>query len=630
MNPPEPEAELGGDPPGVLVARDRPKAGTPLADVLPLAEKVLEIETGFNRPDLTGIFGIAREVAVVTGGELSPAPGSGLNARPTGDDEVDVRVEDFGACPRYVGRMFRDVQVGDSPFWLKARLVAAGMRPISNVVDVTNYVMLALGNPLHAFDLDRLAEGRIVVRKAQRGERIRTLDGQERRLDPADLMIADAERSVGIAGIMGGEDSEVGEETTELLLESANFDPLTILRTSRRLRLRTESSTRWEKGVDPYAAVQAADYATELLIELAGARWTGATDVHAGLPEPPVVRLRPELTDALSGMEFSLAEQRTTLERLGFRVGGELDVTVPTWRARDVTRPVDLVEEIVRFRMEDVPATMPLRREITGMLTREQRLRRLVEDVLVGAGFYEAYTWSLVRPGDSRIELAEPYSAEMASLRTSLEHGLIESAERNRNAGVERIALFELARVYLPSSDELPDEPWHVAGIVDGGFFVAKGALETLYRALHLEPSFDPGPERSAVTAEGVVRELAGGWGYFELDLDALLARAPDFLLYDDVITYPAVKQDLAFVVDESVPAGALVDAARGAAGPELREMRVFDIYRGEQVGPGKKSVAFAVSFQSPERTLSDEEAAVLRERIVDALGERFGAVLRA
>jgi phenylalanyl-tRNA synthetase beta chain len=295
-----------------------------------------------------------------------------------------------------------------------------------------------------------------------------------------------------------------------------------------------------------------------------------------------------------------------------------------------VTGPADLVEEVVRFRMQEVPATLPTRETVSAQLTREQRLRRQVEDLLVGAGFYEAYTWTLVPAGEERIPLEEPYSREMAALRNGLELGLVESAERNRNVGVERIALFEVARVFLPSGGELPDEPWHVAGIVHGGFFAAKGAVETLYRALHVEPGFEAAEARAARTPDGVVRELAGGWGYFELDLDSLFECVPELPLYEDVITYPPVRQDLAFAVAEDVPAEALVTAAREAAGPELREMTPFDVYRGEQVGEGRKSIAFRVEFRSPERTLTDEEAAGLREKIVAALRERFGAELRA
>jgi len=624
----ERELDLGVDHSGIIVLGDDLEPGAPLADVLPLSERVLEIETGFNRPDLTSVYGIAREVAAVTRGELREPPGH--DPVRVGDEPVAVDVDDLDGCPRYIGRLFRDASVGESPLWLKARLLAAGMRPISNVVDVTNYVMLALGNPLHVFDHSRLAGGRIVVRRARAGEELQTLDGQLRALDPSDLMIADPERSVAIAGIMGGENSEVRPETTDLLLEAANFEPLTVLRSARRLRLRTEGSTRWEKGVDPHLADQAASYATELLVELAGARWTGATEVRGELPARPVVRLQLALAERLTAMVFTETEQRETLERLGFDVDEELEVTVPTWRARDVTRSIDLVEEVARFRMEEVPSTLPVRQAMFGQLTREQRLRRMVEDVLTGLGFHEAYTWSLVPEDGEMIPLEEPFSRELAALRSSLQLGLVEAARRNANVGVERIALFEVARVYLPSDGELPDERWHAGGIVAGGFFRAKGAVEALYRGLHVEPAFETGAGRSARTADGFVRELPGEWGFFELDLDALFARVPDVPLYQDVITFPALKQDLALVVAEGVAAGDLIEAARAAAGPDLHEIRVFDVFRGEQIGAGKKSIALHVSFRSPERTLSDEDAAIVRERIVTALAERFDATLRA
>ena len=634
----EDEVELGTDHSGIMLLPDGLEPGTPLADVLPIVEAVLEIDTGFNRPDLTSVYGIAREVAAVTDGELRPPPGS--DPPRASDEPVDVTIEDAAGCPRYVGRLFRDVHVAESPVWLRARLLAAGMRPISNIVDVTNYVMLALGNPLHAFDFSTLAGGRVIVRRARSGEELTTLDGVVRELDPADLMIADAERSIGLAGIMGGEETEVRAETTDVLLEAANFDPVVIMRSSRRLRLRSEGSTRWEKGVDPYLAEQAAMYATQLFVDLAAARWSGHVDVRAELPSRPMARLRPELTDAIAGLVTPPNRQRHTLERIGFDVDDELTVTVPTWRARDVTRDIDLVEEVARFRLEEVPTTLPTRTAMFGRLTTEQRLRRHVEDVLVGAGFYEAYTDTFVPDDDApdTVRLPEPLSHDKAALRKALLPELIVSARRNVNAGNEGIALFEVGRVFNATGAELPDERWRVAGIVAGGFARAKGAVEALYDALHVAPEFAVAPEirpRAARTRHGVLLELRpdeleGSWGAFELDLEPLFAEVPELVVYEDVISYPAVKEDLAFVVDEAVPAGELVAAARAAAGPELREMRVFDVYRGPQVGAGRKSIAFSVTFQSPQRTLSSDDAAMLRGRIVAELERRFGATLRA
>src|SRR6266550_243459 len=286
------ELELGTDHTGILVLSDPVEPGTPLADVLPLGDVVLELETTPNRPDLLAVYGVAREVAVLYDEELTPPPGA--DPERTEDEPVNVTIDDYDGCPRYIGRLFRDVRIAPSPPWLKSRLVSAGMRPISNVVDVTNYVMHALGNPLHVFDFDTLGGGRIVVRRAKKGEEFTTLDGNLRKLDPADLVIADAEHAIAFAGIMGGLETEVREDSTNVLLEAANFEPVGILQTSERHGLRTEGSNRWEKGVDPYLAPQAAALATDLIVSLSLGRWTGDVDVHANLPEPPVVSFRPE------------------------------------------------------------------------------------------------------------------------------------------------------------------------------------------------------------------------------------------------------------------------------------------------------------------------------------------------
>jgi phenylalanyl-tRNA synthetase beta chain len=635
----EDEVELGPDHSGIMVLPET-EPGTPLADVLPLVEEVLLVESTGNRPDLLSVYGIAREVAALYDLSLSDmsrdlVPGEVPNG------QVDVTIEDFEGCPRYIGRLFRDVKVGPSPVWIRARLTSAGMRPISNVVDVTNYVMLALGNPLHAFDHAKLQGGKIVVRRAEPGEKLRTLDGVDRDLEPDDLMIADADRSVALAGIMGGEETEIGEDTTDVLLEAANFEPTGIYRTSERLRLRTEGSNRWEKGVDPYLAEPAANLATQLLIETAGAEWAGHIDVQGTLPDRPQIPYRPERADEVIGIPTAPADQEHLLTRLGFEPDKD-SVIAPTWRARDVTREIDVVEEVARFRLDDVPFTLPQRRAMFGERTALQELKRRVEDVLAGLGLVETYTPSLREqdPDPKAWRLREPISIEMAVLRTSLLPSLVEAARRNLELGSSGIQLFEIARVYLPDGD-LPDERRRVGAIVEGGWSRVKGVVETLYAALHAEPRFERTadnllhPNKAASTGAGILGELhpgvlAGVWGAFELDLDELLAAMPDEVKYEDVVSYPPVREDLAFAVPEEVTAGELIDAAREAAGPELREFRPFDVYRGAQVGEGRKSIAFAVTFQSAERTLTDEDAAALREKIIKALAERFGAELRA
>jgi phenylalanyl-tRNA synthetase beta chain len=634
----EDEVELGPDHAGIMVLAEGPEPGTLLAEVLPLVDDVLVLEPTGNRPDLLAVYGVAREVAALFDVPLAAMPG-GQTPGHVPERQVDVEVDDFEGCPRYIGRLFENVRIEPSPLWLKSRLLAAGMRPISNVVDITNYVMLALGNPLHAFDFETLGGGKIVVRRAHKGETLRTLDGVDRRLEPDDLLIADAERAIALAGIMGGEETEIGEGTTKVLLEAANFEPFTIFKTSERLRLRTEGSNRWEKGVDPYLAAPSAELATQLLGDLAAADWTAHADVHAGLPERPVIRFRPERADAVIGLETPPEDQYALLGHLGFDLD-DSSVVAPTWRARDVTREIDVVEEVARFRLEDVPFTLPARRAMFGALTRDQQLRRRVEDALVGLGFSETYTPSLVADAETKWKLPEPIAVELTALRTSLLPSLVEAARRNVDAGADRIALFEIARVYL-SNGELPNERLHVAAIAEGGFARAKGVVEALYEALKAEPRFERGehplfhPGKTARTSAGVLGELnprvlAGEWGALELDLEPLFAESREPVTYEDVITYPAVRQDLAFVVPEEVEAGELVDAAREAAGPELREVEIFDVYRGEQAGKGKKSIAFSVAFQSPERTLSDDDAAALRQKIAEALAERFGAVLRS
>jgi phenylalanyl-tRNA synthetase beta chain len=631
----EDEVDLGTDHDGIMVLDDALEAGTPLATVLPLAEEVLDVEATGNRPDLLSLYGIAREVAALFGGELVPLDES--EPARDGDEPVTIRIDDPDGCPRYVGRLFRDVTIAASPVWLKARLRAAGVRSISNVVDVTNYVMLALGSPLHAFDYETLHGGTVIVRRATKGEKLRTLDGTDRAVEASDLVIADADRAIALAGIMGGAETEVTDGTTSILLEAANFEPVSLLRTSERLALRTEGSNRWEKGVDPYLAGPAATMATRLIVELAGARWSGAADEQPNMPTPAVVTLRPERTNALLGLDVAADRQAEILGSVGFERAGD-GYRVPTWRARDVTREVDLIEEVARFVLDDIPFTLPEHSVTFGRLTRWQQVRRLVEDVLAGCGFSEAYTSTFVAEGDLR--LPQPISQEAAALRAGLAESLVDAARANVAVGATDVALFEIARTNHRGG-ELPDERWHVAGVVDGGFAAAKWAVEQLYAALKIEPSVERTsepllhPGKAARTAEGWVGEvhpsvLDGVWGAFELDLDALVERAPAVVAFEEVSPYPEVRQDLAFVVDAGVPAAELLAAMREAGAPELVSASVFDEYRGEQIGAGKKSLAFRTAYGSLERTLTDEEAAAVRTRIVDALGKRFGAELRA
>jgi phenylalanyl-tRNA synthetase beta chain len=645
----EDEIALGGEHDGIMVLNGEHVPGTPLADVLPLVDHVLEIEVTGNRPDLLSIYGLARDIAALLDTDLRPPPG--VEPAVGTAQPVSIEIDDPEGCPRYIGRTFGGVEVGPSPQWLRTRLHRAGMRAISNVVDITNYVMLTFGSPLHAFDLDRLTSERVGVRRAAAGEKLRTLDGADRALDATDLVIVDSDRAIALAAIMGGEETEVGDTTTRVLLEAANFEPVGILKTSERLGLRTEGSNRWEKGVDPHQAANAATYASELLVTLCGATYDSGADVVSDLDPAPSLTFRPARASALIGLEIEESEQQGLLERLGFEVApnsvganAAWTVRVPTWRARDVMREIDLVEEVARVHgLEKVPFTLPVRRELFGRLDQAQRLRRRVEDTLVGAGYSEAYTWSLTSDDvdPAALRLPVPLSAEHAVLRTTLVSGLVEAAARNRDVGNRDVALFEIARVYLPGESELPDERWHVGGIVEGGYFVAKHAVELLHLLAGSEPAFERAsqpflhPGKAATVAAGWLGEthpslLDGAWGLFELDLATLFADVPERTLYEDVVTYPPVHQDLAFVVNSEVLAGSLVDAAREAVGPMLASIRVFDVYEGDQLPDGKKSIALNLSFQSNSGTLSDEDAHALRQRIVEHVAEQLGGELRA
>jgi phenylalanyl-tRNA synthetase beta chain len=416
-----------------------------------------------------------------------------------------------------------------------------------------------------------------------------------------------------------------------------------VLRSGERHHTRTESQTRWEKGVDPELAGAAAAYASQLLVELSGARWTGEGEARSDWPPPATIAYRPAQAAAVLGLEIGEAEQRDRLERLGFGVDQDWTVHTPSWRARDVRRDIDLVEEVARFRLRDVPATLPLRQAMFGRLTHAQRLRRQVEDVLVGAGMYEAYTYSLQAedPDPNAIVLPVPLSSQHRVLRTTLRLGLLDAARHNVAMGNGNAKLFEVAHVYLPAPG-VPEERWRLGGVLQGDFVVAKGIVELVFAALKAEPRFEAlqlFPEASvgaSVQAGWVAQyappglDLDGEWSAFELDLAELFAMVPERIIYRDVITYPPLLFDLAFVVDEGVPVGDLLDAAFAAAGDELREARFLSDYRGDQIAAGKKSVALGFAFQSAQRTLADEDGARLRAAIVRALAERFGAELRA
>jgi len=676
----EDELAIGTDHDGILVLDDGLAPGTPLADVLPIATEVLELEITPNRPDCLGVYGVAREVHAATGAPLASPPWA-EDPGSEGDVEgIEIVVEAPELCPRFTVRAYEDVRIGPSPPWLKARLMAAGQRPISNVVDVTNYVMLLTGQPLHAFDLDRVAGGRLVVRRAKDGEQLETLDGAVRTLDSDMLLIADEEGPTSIAGVMGGARSEVGAQTTRVLMEVATWNGPNIQRTSNALALRSEASARFEKQLAPEQALEAQVVAARLMVEVCGARLSRGTLDEGGTDfAPPSIRLREARVAGLLGAPIPRARCAEILRALGFGVEDAedgLEVSVPPFRREDVVGEADLIEEVARIDgLEKLPATLPARREAVGRLTARQLARRRAADALSARGFHEVVGWSLADPAlagrlrldveDPRrraVRIENPMAEDQSVLRTTLLGSLLEVARHNAARGREELRLFESGAVYMASQGELPCERRHLGALLSGplrppswrepeppvaDFFAVKAVLEalgaTLRTPLELAPAAEPflHPGRAAaIRAEGTAIGWLGeihppvaerwdlaGLAAFELDLDALATPPP--ALYEDVTSFPAVRQDLAVALAEEVPAGRVLAAAR-AASRLLAAVEVFDVYRGAQVGEGKVSLALRLAFWAPDRTLTDEDAARERERILARLRDELGAEPRA
>jgi phenylalanyl-tRNA synthetase beta chain len=680
----EDELGIGTDHAGIMVLDESLQPGTPLTGVLPIATEVLELEITSNRPDCLAVYGVAREVHAATGAPLKTPPWSedpGTSGQIAG---AEVRVEAPDLCPRFTARVFEDVKIGPSPPWLKARLMAAGQRPINNVVDITNYVMLLVGSPLHAFDFDRVAGGVLVVRRADDGEQVTTLDGQTRTLDHDMLVIDDADGPTSLAGVMGGERSEVHEGTTRVLMEVANWHGPTVHRTSQVLNLRSEASSRFEKGLAPEQAMESQIVATQLMLELTGARLVpGTIDVGGPGPPPAVIRLREQKVADVLGRPIERARQAEILRALEFGVEEApdgLDVSVPPFRRIDVYREADLIEEVARIDgLEKLPATLPKRRGSAGRLTTAQRLRRRAVDALVGRGMYETMGWTLTDPGvadrlrldpdDPRrsfVVLDNPMSEDQSVLRTALAGSLLDAARHNTARGVPDLMLFESGTVFRATGEKLPHEHRALGGILTGrlhpqtwgtadppraSFFAAKGllgaALDAVRIAWEVEPATEPflHPGRTArVLARGedvgwigelhpiVARtwDLDQGAALFEIDLDRALAHAEAVPQYVDLTSFPALHLDLSVALPEDVPAATVVATVREAGGELLDGVRVFDLYRGAQVGEGRKSLALALSFRAPDRTLTDEDVDPLRGRIVEALREALGGELRA
>lgn len=676
------ELGLGEDHTGILELDARAEVGTPFSDVVSVGDRVLEVALTPNRGDCASLLGIAREVRAHCGGDLRVPPHAvESEAGESAADAFRVEIEDPAACHRYVARLVRGVRVGPSPEWLSQRLEAAGVRSINCVVDVTNLVLLEFGQPIHAFDAHRLKGNRIVVRRARAGEQLATLDDQTRVLDAEDLVIADAERAVAVAGVMGGAETEVGETTRDVLIESAHFDPTCVRRTARRLGLSTEASYRFERGVDSAGIERAADRAARLLAELAGGKVAPGRAAADGNPVAEVepVALRPARVNRLLGTDLEVGEIAALLERLS--IAAELDpegvlrCPIPSYRG-DLRIEADLVEEVARiYGYDRIRPTLPTARlaGTTAPPLREAADR--VRDTLCQLGWIECMTLPMegpdahdrlgLGPDDPRREavaLRNPLVDDERLLRTQLLASALRVARLNLTRQREEVRVFEIGRAFRPRAGEaLPDERTELVALLAGGarhlwrpqvpvFFECKGVAERLLAELGAraalrtevrEPFLHPGASARFDLAERPVAvfgelhpetarrfEIAAPCALLWLDLQALAAPA-SAARFEAVSRQPSVFRDLAFLVGRDQAAGAMLDAIRETGGRRLVRARLFDRYEGRGVPEDKVSLAFRLFFQDAERTLTEAEVGKAIDRIVRVVSERFGAELR-
>jgi phenylalanyl-tRNA synthetase beta chain len=689
------ELGISPDKEGIYIFEPEAPVGQPLEAYLD--EAILDIYITANRPDCMSMMGIAREVHALFGAAYTPtmlhlldpatARVNGSPGQPPVSDLLTVRIEDAQGCPRFSASVVRGIRIARSPRWLERRLHFAGVRAISNVVDVTNYVMLEVGQPLHAFDAQRLGSNRIVVRRARAGERIRTLDGEDRPLSAEMMVVTDGQRARSLAGVMGGEDSEIAATTTQVVYEGASWDRAAIRRTSATLTLSTEASRRFGRGVDPDLTTLGVARATELTLELAGgAAALGMADEYPGKGQLRAIEVHPRQVEAVLGMSVARPDMIQTLERLGFQpqdaADGGIRVSVPGWRRFDVEGPADIAEEVGRIAGFDlVPTTMPEgalpapRSDGDQGYSDEFRTRQL----LASAGLQEVITYSLVDPalagqlladeqGEAShaapIRVANPQSVELSELRQSLLGSLLIALRSNLRQR-ERVLLFELARVWQGALEPAPDEQRHVGIVMTGSrlprqwdsaadeldFYDVKGVVDALCESFRTRVSYAPGRHPSlhpGRTSElclghqrlGILGQLhptvaerfdlgAAPVLYAEINFDRLLQAREPLLTVPTPSRFPAADRDISFIVDESTSHAGLERAIRGAAGELLEHLELFDVFRGAGVPVGRKSLAFSLRYRALDRTLDDDEVSAAHLRVEEALRARFGADVR-
>lgn len=657
---------LNSDPD--LKAKDL-KPGDDIRTAIGLDDHVVEFEITPNRPDCLSVIGLAREAAVTYGKTMAQhepvVKGGGIGNL---TELLDVETPATDLCPRYTARMVRNVKIGPSPKWMRDRLRASGVRPINNIVDITNYVMLEYGQPMHAFDYRYVNGGKIVVRRAEDGETLTTLDGNVRQLNSSMLVIADEHRAVGLAGIMGGENSEIVEDTVDVVFESANFNGTSIRRTALALGMRTEASAKFEKGLDILNTLPAVNRACELVEMLgAGEVLDGTIDILNFVPQPKQLKLRADKINALLGTDIDAAEMCRILQELGFGVDGDI-ITVPSWRG-DVEHYSDLAEEVARFYgYNQIPTTA-----MTGVTTRggyspEQMLERSLGTVCRSLGYDEIITYSFISPTyydkihlpeDSPLrksmKIMNPLGEDTSIMRTTVMPSMLEILTRNYNYRNKEAHLYELGRTYFEREDGMADEPKHLSLGVYGpeeSFFTLKGAVETILDSIRAEdvtyvaeksdPSYHPGRcakvyvNGQEVGTLGQIHPLvAANYGvdaelyYADLKFDALFASRGADPEYQPLPKFPAVMRDIAVLVDKAVTVGAMESSIQAAAKGLLKDVTLFDIYEGAKLPTGKKSVAFNLVLRADDRSLTAQEADDEVNLVLERLKKDFGAMLR-
>ncbi|WJY28024.1 phenylalanine--tRNA ligase subunit beta [Sporosarcina trichiuri] len=664
---------------GIYVLPEDAVPGTNALEVLGLDDVILEFDLTPNRSDALSMLGAAYEVAAILSQDVKLPEISIEESSELASDALSLRVDAKKDNPMYVAKVVKDVKVAESPLWLQNYLMAAGVRPHNNVVDITNFVLLEYGQPLHAFDYDRLDTKEIVVRHAQEGEMMTTLDDAERTLNANQLVITNGKEPVALAGVMGGANSEVHDGTTTVVIESAYFAPASVRQTSKEVGLRSDASVRFEKGVDPNRVAEAAERAAQLMADLAGGTVLAGSVVFDELDKTPVrIILSPDYVNQRLGMKIPMDEMMSILERLQIpveAVNGQLVVDAPT-RRQDLRIKEDLIEEIARlYGYDEIPATLPVGESVPGGLNSSQQKRRLVRRYLENAGLYQAITYSLTSREESQsfaletapvTELLMPMSEDRSVLRQSLLPHLLEAATYNVARRIDTVSLYETGSVFLGTEEDgLPKEVNHAAAVITGkwvdqpwqqetkkvDFFVMKGIIEGLMDVLGLadrvtyEKASHAGmhPGRTAdIMLDGVrvgmlgqlhpseqkKRDLKETY-VMELNLSALLAEQTEPLVYTQVPRYPSISRDIALVVPTDESAGSLIAVIKEAGGALLKDVTVFDLYEGDNVEAGKKSLAFSLTYFDPERTLTDEEVVARHEKVLEALNTKSGAVLR-